>query len=348
MTFTSTFKTALEIINEEKLQASDNNETVPSKKSLIIDVEVNQTKSQASNDADDPSSSVQKSTLKNNIPQMQMSSGFVCARKIYENNVRLLKSDASSSKSKTHKSKANKSIKRAGKSVYEQILATARSPLKVTNESSNISSEIKSKANDIIEIATNKDKTIEGKSKNKRSRESIERLEDDVKLVEKKRVRHREYDKSNDCISDKNIDKKITDKIDAETVRNDVHIISNIDVTNRDVLLTKKDKIKIRQRNETSETNLELKKNKESIQLVHSKSHAGKNNDRLKVPADKATQFKTAEILKSYLMRYYPSERLPDRATFSKTCREMHYNMLRKKIFGEMICTEKKDWLNFC
>lgn len=318
------------------MQASDKSETVRSKKSPVKNVEVYQTKNQTSVSND--TSSAQKSTCKDNILQTQVSNDFVCARKIHESNARLSKPGASSSKLKTRRSKIDKSIKKTNKSVYEQILASARSSLKTTNESSNISLEAESKTIDLIEIVKNKDQTIENKGKNKRSRESIERLDDDVKPVEKKRVEHRGHDKSDNSISDKNINKKITcDKIDIEAVRKDIHSISNIDVTRQNSLITKKNKIKIRQHSETSKTNLELKEDKEMNQSVHSKHHSSKSNNRLKVPADKAMQFKTAEILKSYLMKYYPSERIPDRATFSKTCREMHYDMLSKKIFGEMI-----------
>ncbi|EFN87705.1 ATP-dependent DNA helicase Q5 [Harpegnathos saltator] len=331
-TFTSAFKTALEIRNEERLQTSVNkSETIRPTKSLVKDVIVNPIKNQISVTND--SSNVQESTYKDNVPQMQISNSFVCMRKIYESNTYLSKPGTSSSRSKTRKSKIDKSTKKAGKSVYEQILASARSPFKTTNESSNLLVTESKAFDNIVESVKNKDKSIEGKDKNKRCRESIERQEDDVQTVKKKRIRHRD-DKSNNYTSDKNT---TGDKIDEEVVRNDVHTIINIDVTNQDSLVMKKDKIKIRQHNESSGTNTELKRNKESTQSTHSKHHTGKSNSRLKVPADKAMQFKTAEILKSYLMKYYPSERLPDRATFSKTCREMHYNMLKKKIFGETV-----------
>ncbi|XP_014479668.1 PREDICTED: ATP-dependent DNA helicase Q5-like [Dinoponera quadriceps] len=338
-TFATTFKTALEIRNEGRSQTSDESETIRSKKSLVNDVEVTQTKNQTS--INDDFSGARKSTPEDIIPRMQTSNGFVCARTTHESNARLSKPGASSSKLKTRRSKTDKSVKKTGKSVYELILASTRSSLKTTNESSNISPKTESRTVDIIaEFVKNKDRTVEGKGKNKRSRESVERQEDDVKPVEKKRVGHREYDKSDasinvDCSSNQNIDKKFEgDKNDKEAVRNDAHTISDIDVTNRDNE-TQKETIKVRQHGETSKANRESKRDKESTQSVRSKHHAGKSNNRLTVPADKAMQFKTAEILKSYLMKYYPSERIPDRATFSKTCREMHYNMLRQKIFDK-------------
>lgn len=324
----------MQIRNEKRLQTSDESETVRFEKSPVQGINQSKNEILLTND----SANLQESKHKYNTTQIQISDGFVCARKVHENNARLSKPGTSSSKSKTRKSKTDKNVKKADKSVYEQILASARSSLRSTNESSNISPETESKAIDIIaETVKNEEQIIEGKGKNKRSRESIERLEDDVKPIEKKRIEYREYNKNDNFLSNRNINEKITcDKIDTKAIKNDVHTISNMDVARRDPLITKESKIQIRQHSQTSKTNLELKKDKKA-QSVHSKHHSSKSSNKPKVPADKVMQFKTAEILKSYLMRYYPSERLPDRATFSKTCREMHYNMLRKKIFGETI-----------
>lgn len=82
--------------------------------------------------------------------------------------------------------------------------------------------------------------------------------------------------------------------------------------------------------------NLEIK---EKLERKHnaarrSKQHSSKKGKKLMFPADKATQFETAAILKSFLMKYYPSTRIPDRTKFSKTCREMHHTLLSQKIFG--------------
>jgi len=141
-------------------------------------------------------------------------------------------------------------------------------------------------------------------------------------------------DKTNDNVSDKNIDKKVSDdKIDIKTTRKSTDAIINISAISDDSSITTKDETK---KHFETETNVELKKKEKLAHSSRSTHHKdSKSSNRLKVPADKTTQFKTAEILKSYLMRYYPSERLPDRATFSKTCREMHYDMLKKKIFDK-------------
>ncbi|XP_012270976.1 ATP-dependent DNA helicase Q5 [Orussus abietinus] len=49
---------------------------------------------------------------------------------------------------------------------------------------------------------------------------------------------------------------------------------------------------------------------------------------------DKAVQFETARILKKYLMRHYPSPPIPDKATFTSVCREMHQDILGRQIYA--------------
>lgn len=267
----------------------------------------------------------QKNIFENDKSQMQMSNGFVCARTIHESNI--VKSICSS-KSKVRRSRTDKNVKRAGKTIYEKILASAQSSSKkIIDERKDVSSETELKIDNIADSVKTGDET---KSKNKRGYEFIE-CHEDIKSVKKKRIAHNEYNnKINDNISDKNIDKKILDdKIDMKMTRKSTDTIININAISDD--LTTKDNTK---NHFEMKTNMELKRKENITRSSCSKHHKSSNSNRPKVPADKATQFKTAEILKSYLMKYYPSERLPDRATFSKTCREMHYNMLKKKIFG--------------
>lgn len=330
-TFTSTFKTALEIRNEETLQMTTSIKNKDQLNKLFSkDVEISHVKNQTSiiNDTD----ATQKNTYKDNISQTQTSNGFVCAREIHESNKQLLKPNASSSKLKDCRSKTDKSVKKTGKTVYEQILKQARSSSdviqKIPSESPSISSKTKeSKVIDNIVDCIKKENKSESKGKNKRSREPIECQEDDTRLIKKRRARYSESnDKIDNYVSDKNIEKKfLDDKVDMETVRNIMD--KNDTITSTDII--RKDKLK---KHLEIATDLELKVKKESAHATHSKH----KSSRMKVPADKVTQFKTAEILKSYLMKYYPSERLPDKATFSKTCREMHYNMLSRKIFGKI------------
>ncbi|XP_071565625.1 ATP-dependent DNA helicase Q5 isoform X2 [Temnothorax nylanderi] len=314
-TFPFAFKTASEIINEERLRVS------------TLDKDKNAQFKELS-----VSNTAQKYTHENDKPQMEISSGFVCAREIHESNV--IKSNTSFSKSKVRRSKADKNVKRAGKTVYEQILASASSSSKKTiDERRDISFETELKVDNIVDSIKTENKSKDG-SKNKRGYESIECHEDDIKSAKKKRIVHNEYiDKTNDNVTDKNIDKKILgDKIDTKTTRKSTDTNININAVNNDSSRTTKNNtekyLKIK-------ANVELKKKEEIAHTSRSKHHTNSNSNRAKVLADKATQFKTAEILKSYLMKYYPSKRLPDRATFSKTCREMHYDMLQKKIFDK-------------
>lgn len=307
-TLPSVFKTATQIINEKRLQVSDKN-----KKFQYKELSVNNT--------------AQESTHDNEKSQIKISSGFVCARVIHEGNV-IKFSNISSSKSKVRKSKADKNVKRPVKSVYEQILTSAQySSKKAIDERRDVSSEIELKVDNIVDSIETENKN---KNKNKRSHESIE-SRDDIKSAKKKRIVYNEsIDKINDNVSDKNIDKKILDdKTDTKITRESTNTLININAVNDDSS-TKNNT----ERRLEIKANIALKRKEEIAHTSRSKHHKHSNSNRIKVPADKATQFKTAEILKSYLMKYYPSERLPDRATFSKTCREMHYNMLQKKIFG--------------
>ncbi|KMQ97053.1 atp-dependent dna helicase q5 [Lasius niger] len=340
--FPSTFKTALEILNEERLQAftSDKNKKIQSKKLCVKNVKINQIKNETSiND----SNSTPKNTCRNEAPLMQMSNDFVCARKIYDSSTSKFstssfksKSNASSSKSKVCRSKTDKGVKKAGKTVYEQILASARSvSKKTTDERGNICLETEPKIDNIIEYVKNKDE-IKSRNKNKRDFEVIEDHEDDIKPAKKRRIVHSVCnDETNNYASNHNIDKKILDdEIETEVVtKRGADTSTNINTINDNLSIMKKDKTR---KHFEGEVNTELKRKEKTADSFHLKQHEkDKSSNKLKVPADKVMQFKTAEILKSYLMKYYPSERLPDRATFSKTCREMHYNMLKKKIFDK-------------
>lgn len=311
-TFPSAFKTASEIINEERLRVSISDKA---KKVKSKELSVN--------------NNAQESIFENDKSQIQMSNGFVCARTIHESNI--VKSSISSSKSKVRRSRTDKNIKRGVKTVYEQILASVQSSSKkIIDERKDLSPETKLKVNNIAESAKIENET-KSENKNKRGYEFIE-CREDIKSFKKRRIAHNEYNnRTNDNVSDKNIDKKILDdKIDMKMTRKSTDIIINTNAISDDLLITTKDNTK---NHFEMKTNMELKR-KENTHSSCSKHHKNSNSNRPKVPADKATQFKTAEILKSYLMKYYPSERLPDRATFSKTCREMHYDMLKKKIFG--------------
>lgn len=304
--FPSAFKTASEIINEERLRVSTSDKD---KKAQCKELSV---------------TAAQKSTHENDKPQMKVSSGFVCAREIHESNV--IKSNISSSKSKVRRNITDKNVKKAVKTVYEQILAQSSSKKTVERRDVSFNTELKIDNIDSVKIE-NENKN---RNKNKRSHESIEYHENDIKSAKKKKIVHNEcIDKTNANVSDK----KILTKIDTKITDKSTDTIININVVSDDSSRTTKNT----EKHLEVKANVQLKRKEETAHTSHSKHHKNSSSNKLKVPADKATQFKTAEILKSYLMKYYPSKRLPDRATFSKVCRKMHYNMLTKKIFGMLV-----------
>lgn len=352
--FPSAFKTALEVLNEEKLQTftSDKNEKILLKKLCGKNVKINQIKNETSII---DLNSMQKNICKSETSLMQMSNDFVCARKIYDDNTS--KFSTSSSKSKSNTSSSKSKVRRS-KTVYEQILASARSvSKKSTDEKEDIFLDTESKV-DSAKYIKNKDVEIKNKNKNKRDYEVIEQHENNIKPAKRRKIVHSECnDETNNYVSNKNVDKKILDnEFDTKIIKEgnaglNINTISDLskpennetrkhleeDTTNTINDLSISEKNKTRKHLEEN-VDAELKKKEKIAHLLHLKQHVkDKSNNRLKVPADRVMQFKTAEILKSYLMKYYPSERLPDRATFSKTCREMHYSMLRKKIFGKII-----------
>ncbi|XP_011260917.1 ATP-dependent DNA helicase Q5 [Camponotus floridanus] len=358
--FPSVFKTALEVLNEEKLRTftSDKNEKISLKKLCVKNVKIKQIKNETSIIN---FNSTQKNTCKSETPLMQMSNDFVCARKIYDDNTSNFstsssksKANTSFSKPKVRRSKTDK-VKKPDKTVYEQILASARSvSKKTTDEKEDIFLDTESKV-DSAGYIKSKDE-IKNKNKNKRDYEIMEHHEDDMNPAKKRKIVHNECnDETNNYVSNKNIDKKILDdEFETEIVK-ERNAVININTINDDLSMPENNKTtkdlgedttntinddlsmeKNKTRKHLEEVNVELKKKEKTAHLFNLKQHEkDKSNNRLKVPADKVMQFKTAEILKSYLMKYYPSERLPDRATFSKTCREMHYSMLRKKIFDK-------------
>lgn len=307
--FPSAFKTASEIINERLRVSTSDQDKRTSSKELFIN------------------NAAQKSTHENDKPQMKISSGFVCAREIHESS-NVIKSTISSSKSKVHRNKTNKNVKKAVKTVYEQILAQSSSK-KTMDERRNVSFDTELKIDNIVDSVKIENEN-KNRNKNKRGHESIKYHEDDIKSAKKKKIVHNEcIDKTNDNVSDKKI---LDDKIDTKITDKSTDTIININVSD--------DSSKSKKNTGTHlevKANVQLKRKEETVHTSHSKHHKNSSSNKLKVPADKATQFKTAEILKSYLMKYYPSKRLPDKATFSKVCRKMHYDMLKKKIFGMLI-----------
>lgn len=185
----------------------------------------------------------------------------------------------------------------------------------------------------MIEDVTDHDK---GK---KRGNENLDERSDDIRLNKKVKLGEKHVPTIKDRLptstepeaSVHTLDNKNNKSIDKDDE-------FDKDIENRKVFsTTKTDTVKEISEEENLRTkDIRTKKSSGEKNDKHgnSKKSTGKK-EKLFVTADKATQFKTAETLKSYLMKYYPSERIPDRTTFSKTCREMHHTILEKKIFDK-------------
>ena len=52
------------------------------------------------------------------------------------------------------------------------------------------------------------------------------------------------------------------------------------------------------------------------------------------VCANKTVRFESARVLKCYLMRHYPSALMPDRDSFTKTCKKLHLSIMNEKVLG--------------
>ncbi|XP_053598058.1 ATP-dependent DNA helicase Q5 [Microplitis demolitor] len=66
------------------------------------------------------------------------------------------------------------------------------------------------------------------------------------------------------------------------------------------------------------------------------KADESDSNEKLDSACEKKKlRFDTAKILKGYLMKFYPSKRIPDKESFTKICRGIHVLIMDKKIFAE-------------
>ncbi|XP_031841611.2 ATP-dependent DNA helicase Q5 [Nomia melanderi] len=270
----------------------------------------------------------------------QKFNGFMCARKLHEENKIMLKLQDKKSRKSPQEAKRqskNKKTSRATATVYEQIIKSAKSKTNdietglICNESSstnNKSNENMNVTNDMTESKFNKRRKVIDLFDNSADSQTNKRVKLDQ---EKLSVANCEITTNINCETNDIIDISIIKTV-ADTKKDENEVISD-----RIELLTMKNVDKKVSNDEHLVTeNLERRKSRD---VEHHKSkrvkHSSNKKDKIMVPADKATQFKTAEILKSYLMKYYPSKRIPDRSSFSKTCREMHYTLLGQKIFDK-------------
>ncbi|CAK9816235.1 ATP-dependent DNA helicase Q5 [Anthophora quadrimaculata] len=345
-----TFKTALELRNDDKLlETNSSNNTKYLFNANILKNDSKYTNSrEKQNDANKSHFLFAKyeHTEKTNIIKednkvavrkdksidFQALSGFTCARKIHEDNETLLKSrDKKSRKSLKESIKKDLKSKKgfvATKSIYEQILESVKSN---SNDTISISNE----SNDSTNVTED---LTESKSESKKKRKNVDLFESNVntelnkktKLDEEKSfINTKQNINANETrVNNVSLDKK--NKTD-----NEKHEIIHSKSEKSYSIIKDKGKTEVSKEQNTSQrTELKGLSQEKRDKKSHSKQDTSKHK-KILVPADKITQFKTAEILKSYLMKYYPSERIPDRTTFSKTCREMHHTLLAKKIFDK-------------
>lgn len=256
----------------------------------------------------------------------EMLNGFTCARKMYEKN-EILKNQnkklQKSSKELPKKNIKNKKQSPTNKSVYEQILLQSAKSNFVTIENNESNNSINSK--DLQ------------KYQNKKRFRNVDLFESNIDKELNKKMKFDEK-KSFEILSNEKQDNN-TNEIDTKKTVLDENKSNNEKTENfkNKKLFT----IKASEKEEISKTKniiTESIEKKTCLNEKQKKKHLKQynKNKKLLVPADKATQFKTVEILKSYLMKYYRSERIPDRTTFSKTCRKIHHTLLAQKIFGKV------------
>lgn len=289
-------------------------------------IESKQNVNKRNNIAKDNNEQTVKEDTTNNF---EMLSGFTCARKMYEKN-EILKNQnkklQKSSKELPKKNIKNKKQSLINKSVYEQILLQSAKSNFVTIENNESNNSINTK--DLQ------------KYQNKKRLRNIDLFESNVDKELNKKMKFDEK-KSFEILSNEKQD-NTTNEIETKKIVLDENKSDNEkteDFKNKKLFTTikasEKEEINIKMKMNTITESIEKET---SLNGKHKKNHLKQynKNKKLLVPADKATQFKTVEILKSYLMKYYRSERIPDRTTFSKTCRKIHHTLLAQKIFGKV------------
>nr|XP_033335332.1 ATP-dependent DNA helicase Q5-like [Megalopta genalis] len=232
--------------------------------------------------------------------------GFTCARKLHEeskvqeNRVQEKKSRRCSQDAR--KESRNRKAPRAADSVYEQILKFARS-----SSNSEPTADADCNESTATNEKTSDDATRSSFHKRRKNADSFENVVDG-----RSSKRAKGDDETNIAANEGK----------GEAVKNGGDLLGTRD---------KPEKVS----DLTDESSDRRRSTRDEKRQKSSRARHASKKDKVMVPADKAMQFKTAEILKSYLMKYYPSERIPDRTTFSKTCREMHYTLLTQKILDE-------------
>ncbi|XP_053971680.1 ATP-dependent DNA helicase Q5-like [Hylaeus volcanicus] len=339
-----TFKTALEFRNDEKVTKVSSNSN--NKYLFHASILNNDNKDSATGTGfkvnkrtiDFSDSVDEKDNTVKNVKSFELT-GFTCARKLHEENKMIYKClDKKSRKSSQEVVKPDIKIKktpRATKTVYEQILKSAKSETgvaikEIISSTCNESISMNDTNDDSTNIITN---STQSKNESKRRRADSSGNYVDTESNKRVKVDEEKFPEGNN--------EEITDHSYKDSINEIVNRTKDkiIDIKNEKLSSNVKNKSKeiVPKDESTGIEHSELKKFSEETRHKTSrpKQHSGEKNKKIMVPADKATQFKTAEILKSYLMKYYPSKHIPDRTTFSKTCREMHHTILGQKIFDK-------------
>lgn len=276
-----TFKTALELRNDERIMESTSDNK---KNDLQINLRRDNGKFNEKQTGNEISNSVSKNPVTGKAESSTNDScqfnGFVSAKKVYESSMASLVKPLPKTEPSKKKEVRDSKKGRAVKSVYEQLLESAKRSASGAKDETDVSND-----------------SGESKSQNKKRRKVTDLFESNSSSQTNKRLK-------------------------VETGQSDLSAVEKV------VGLKEKPTNDRRERAECAKT----KETSEEKGDRESKRRSSRSSGKKMVSVDKATQFKTAGILKSYLLKYYPSERIPDRATFSKTCREMHYTLLDRKI----------------
>ncbi|XP_076240088.1 ATP-dependent DNA helicase Q5 [Calliopsis andreniformis] len=338
-----TFKTALELKNDKKV--TNSNQKLLFDESVLQDDDESIKSTEAKSNVikntfhvnDEMNTEKGKTVTGNNekTTEFRELNGFTCARQIHEDNMATLKIPSKKSRKSSQKVVKNylksKKSPHTSKSVYEQILQSAKCRSNSPVEEINLTSINETNDNSTNETVN----SIESRSQSKRRRTSTDLFENNIDTESNKKAK---LDKEPLSIDNTPVIIDLVNEVDVIS-KNSVEEKKNETENTKDEVPTitrHVDKREIARDRHTEKQDEKIKKLSEREHKAgRSKQHSSKSNKKLPVPADKATQFKTAEILKSYLMKYYPSTRIPDKPNFSKICREMHHTLLSQKIFDK-------------
>ncbi|KAF7992766.1 hypothetical protein HCN44_005110 [Aphidius gifuensis] len=115
-----------------------------------------------------------------------------------------------------------------------------------------------------------------------------------------------------------------------------IDIEKNID-TKKDLIQNKKHENRKRSgdTNNCNDNNKKIKIDTQKNDKILDKNDKGFQVKKISRSSEKTLKFETAAVLKNYLMKFYPSKRIPDKESFTKTCKDMHHKIMEEKIYDE-------------